>query len=117
MCPYQSIQGRKVIPFKCTFCPIKEYDIKGQNGRIIKTLYFGNLIIDNDNILIKTIFKRAISIVDDDNEPTGQSIVTDIYFDNTDNTLALYVDNQMTILDYEEIKKEIDKEKRKKVRV
>jgi len=101
---------KKVIPFECTFCPVKELDIKGQGGKIIKTLYLGNLVFKSHKVLIKEYFKKAINIIDENNKPTGESVVNDVYFDSTDNSLALYVDNQMTILDYVKIKKEIDKE-------
>lgn len=88
---------KKVIPFDHDYIPRFEHEIKLREI-VYKILYRGDLLIYPENPLIGVYFFNGI--------PTdkGRVMFSDVYFDPMDNSMAVYIKGQFTIIDYEKCK-------------
>lgn len=95
--------NKKEIPFDCDIIPVKEISIlQPSNQKIIKELYLVNLIISAQNKFRDTYFKSAVNIIDENDNPTNKAVVHSVIFDPSDNTMALYINSELKIIDYSE---------------
>lgn len=86
---------KKVIPFTYDYIP-KEDLLIGNH----KLLHRGVLLIEKDNPLIGKYFFKDMMI------PTTENrlAIMNVLFDPDDNTMAVYIKGQFTIIDYEKCK-------------
>lgn len=95
--------NKKEIPFDCDIIPVKEISIvQPTTQRIIKELYLVNLIISSHNKFRESYFKSAVNIIDEYDKPTNKAVVHSVIFDPSDNTMALYINSELKIIDYSE---------------
>ena len=87
--------GKKLIPFLYDYRPRTDHVIK-LSDKLLKTIHSGDLLIEEDNPFIGIYFFPPFIKTD-----KGRLLVKEVFFDPTDNTMAIRIKGVFTIIDYE----------------